>query len=64
MAIAKPRIEEWGKESSDGRYRMPVCCPFCKSRKTVLVRYENTPTVECESCFNVIHEYPEESCPS
>ena len=52
-------IDRWGKISKEG-LPIPVRCPHCNSRKTVIVTYGNLriPTVECEGCYTVILEYP------
>ena len=43
------------KTTEDG-VKFPAHCPYCKSTKTVVVRYRGDPDryAECEGCYTVI----------
>ena len=54
MSMINLRPDRWGKVSKEG-YFIPVRCPECRSRKTVLAKYANGEKyIECEGCNQVI----------
>lgn len=56
MTMINIRPWQWKKVSKNG-IPIPIRCPDCKSRKTVLTTYKNGKLcIECESCYQVIKE--------
>lgn len=60
LGLDEVNIRRWGKLSKEG-LPIPVRCPICRSKKTSISTYKGDRRryVECEGCFNIIFEYPE-----
>lgn len=55
MNIQKFKPARWGKTSADGKVKIPIRCPECKSKRTVLATYNGGERfIECNGCYQVI----------